>query len=180
MATATAGVEQEPELHNLLCLRSDRLGDMAEVEVIGLLARACERLVGSVFAALDDAGFRGLSATSALAIRALAQAPATAATLAHELGVTPQAAGKIATDLERAGLAERGADDRDARVRPLRLTARGAEAAAAMSTAEQRAVALWLSAARPGDLDATTRALRTYLDATEEPRSAPPRRMRFS
>jgi DNA-binding MarR family transcriptional regulator len=151
-----------------------------EVEVIGLLARACERLVGSVFGALDEAGFRGLSATSALAVRALAQAPSTAAALAQALAVTPQAASKIATDLERAGLAERGEDDRDARVRPLRLTARGADAAAAMSAAEHKAVALWLAAARPGDLEATTRALRSYLDATEEPRSAPARRMRFS
>ena len=50
---------------------------MDESDVVGLLARACERLVGSLFTTLDDAGFGAVSTTSALAVRMLADGPMT-------------------------------------------------------------------------------------------------------
>jgi DNA-binding MarR family transcriptional regulator len=153
---------------------------MDEVEVIGLLARACERLVGSVFAALDEEGFGGLTATQALAIRTLAAGPATARALAGALGVTPQAAGKVTSELEGLGLAVRGQDPRDARVRPLTLTELGRRAADAMHDAEEASIRRWREAADGGDLDATVRALRAYLAATEPPRTGHARRMRFT
>lgn len=148
--------------------------------MVGLLARACERLVGSIFAALDDAGFATVSSTNALAVRMLAAGPMTAGALAVGLGVTPQAAGKVSAELESQGLALRGSDPRDARARPLTLTAEGLRMADAMQQAESAAVERWRSAADPDDLEALVRALRAYLDSTTPPRAPQARRIRFT
>ena len=153
---------------------------MDDSDVVGLLARACERLVGSIFIALEEAGFSGLSSTQALAVRTLAGGPLSARALGDVLGVTPQGAGKITTDLERRGLLSRGTDPTDARVRPLLLTDEGRRAAGTMHAAEQRMVAQWRDAATAPDLEATARALRAYLAATEPAQAAPARRMRFT
>ena len=151
-----------------------------EVEVIGLLARACERLVGSVFDALDEAGAVGLGTTHALAIRVLDQGELTARALATALGVTPQAAGRISSDLEQQGLVERGRDPRDARARPLRLTDAGRGVATTMRTAEERAVEQWREAAGAANVATTARALQAYLLASEPARLPQARRMRFT
>jgi DNA-binding MarR family transcriptional regulator len=153
---------------------------MDEAELVGLLARACERLVGQVFAVLDEAGFEGVGTTNALAVRTLAAGPMTAGALAAVLGVTPQAAGKVTTELEHQGLVERGVDPQDARARPLNLTDRGRLMAEAMAGAEAAAVERWRSAAGREDLEATTRALRAYLDSTPVPQAPRVRRLRFS
>ena len=148
--------------------------------LIGLMARSCERLVGSVFAALEEAGFHGLSSTQVLALRTLAGGPLTARALGDVLGVTSQGAGKITGDLERRGLLLRGTDPRDARARPLALTDEGRRAAGALQAAEQRSVQAWQEAASAADLEATTRALAAYLTATEPAQPVPARRMRFT
>ncbi len=153
---------------------------MPDDDVISLLARACERLVGSVFDALDEAGAPELGTTQALAIRMLDHGPLTARALGTALGITPQAAGRISADLEEQGLAERRRDPRDARARPLALTSAGEHIAAAMRSAEDRATEQWRAAAGAADSAATARALRAYLVATEPPRTPQPRRMRFS
>jgi DNA-binding MarR family transcriptional regulator len=149
-------------------------------ELVSLMARACERLVGSVFEALEQAGYEGLTSTQALALRTLAGGPLTARALADLLGVTAQGAGKVTGDLERRGLLSRSTDPRDARARPLVLTAEGRRAAAAMQAAEQRTVGAWQDAASAADLEATARALGAYLAATEPAQAAPARRMRFT
>jgi len=149
-------------------------------ELIGLLAQACERLVGSVFGALDDEGFPGLPTSAALAVRVLAGGPATSVSLATALGVTPQAAGRVTADLEQRGLVQRGVDSRDARVRPLTLTASGRRLAETLRRAEVTAVELWASAASPADLAATARALQAYLDVSTPPPARQQRRMRFT
>jgi DNA-binding MarR family transcriptional regulator len=153
---------------------------MDESEVMGLLARACERLVGSVFAGLEDAGFGAASSTSALAVRTLADRPMTAGALAAVLGVTPQGAGKISAELEQQGLAVRGSDPRDARARPLTLTAEGRRMASAMREAEAAAMERWRKAADPDDIEALVRALQAYLASTDPPRTSTPRRIRFT
>ncbi len=149
-------------------------------ELIGLLARACERLVSSVFAALDDEGFPGLPASAALAVRVLAGGPATSVAVATSLGITPQAAGRVTADLERQGLVERGVDTRDGRARPLTLTDAGRRLAEALHRAEVAAVEQWASAAPPADLTATARALQAYLDVSTPPPPRQQRRMRFT
>ena len=149
-------------------------------QVVGLMARACERLVGSIFAALEAEGLHGLTSTQVLSLRTLAAGPLTARALGDVLGVTPQGAAKVAGDLERRGLVARGTDPSDARARPLELTDEGRTAADAVRAAEQRAVDLWRDAATAADLDATARALAAYLAATEPAQAAPARRMRFT
>jgi DNA-binding MarR family transcriptional regulator len=149
-------------------------------ELIGLLAQACERLVSSVFAALDDEGFPGLPANAVLAVRVLAAGPATSVALATSLGVTPQAAGRVTADLEQRGLVERGVDPRDARARPFTLTVAGRRLADALNRAEVAVVEHWASASPAADLSATARALRAYLDASAPPPPRQQRRMRFT
>lgn len=149
-------------------------------ELIGLLAQACERLVSSVFAALDDEGFPGLPASAVLAVRALAGGPATSVALATSLGITPQAAGRVTADLEHRGLVERGVDTRDARARPLTLTDTGRRLAEAVNRAEVAAVQQWASASPPADLAAAARALQAYLDVSAPPPPRHQRRMRFT
>jgi DNA-binding MarR family transcriptional regulator len=149
-------------------------------QVVGLMARACERLVGSIFAALDAEGLGELTSSQVLALRTLSAGPLTARALGDVLGVTPQGAAKLAGDLERRGLVARGSDPQDARARPLELTDEGRRAAEAVHAAELRAVDLWRDAATAADLDATARALGAYLAATEPARPAPARRMRFT
>ena len=153
---------------------------MDESDVAGLLARACERLVGSLFTTLDDAGFGAVSTTSALAVRMLADGPMTPGALAAALGVTAQAAGKVSGELEKQGLALRGTDPRDARARPLTLTAEGRRMAETMREAESAAVEGWRRIADPDDLDALVRALRAYLESTSQPRVSHARRIRLS
>jgi DNA-binding MarR family transcriptional regulator len=104
----------------------------------------------------------------------------TVGALAPVLGVTPQAAGKVTTELEHQGLAQRGVDPRDARARPLHLTERGRLMADAMARAEAAAVERWRSAAGDDDLEAAARALRAYLDSTHVPQAPKVRRLRFS
>src|SRR3954453_14684021 len=113
---------------------------MDETDVVGLLARACERLVGSLFTTLDDAGFGTVSTTSAMAVRMLADGPMTPGALAGALGVTAQAGGKVSNELEKQGLALRGTAPRDARARPLTLTAEGRRMAETMREAESIAI----------------------------------------
>ena len=153
---------------------------MDEVDVVGLLARACERLIGSLFTTLDEAGFGAVGTTNALAVRMLADGPMTPGLLASALGVTAQAAGKISGELEKLGLVVRGTDPRDARARPLTLTAEGRRMVDVMREAESAALAGWRRIADPDDLEALVRALRAYLESTEQPRAPHTRRIRFS
>jgi|SRR3954447_14131436 DNA-binding MarR family transcriptional regulator len=153
---------------------------MDETDVVGLLARACERLVGSLFTTLDDAGFGTVSTTSALAVRMLADGPMTPGALAVALGVTAQAAGKVSGELEKQGLALRGTDPRDARARPLTLTAEGRRMAETMREAESTAIEGWRAIADPDDLEALVRALRAYLESTDRPRVSQARRIRLT
>src|SRR3954447_11769246 len=153
---------------------------MDETDVVGLLARACERLIGSLFTTLDDAGFGAVGTTNALAVRMLAAGPMTPGALAAALGVTAQAAGKVSGELEKQGLALRGTDPRDARARPLTLTAEGRRMVETMRRSESAAIDAWRRIADPDDLEALVRALRAYLESTDPPRAAPPRRIRFT
>ena len=153
---------------------------MDETDVVGLLARACERLVGSLFTTLDDAGFAAVSTTSALAVRMLADGPLTPTALAAALGVTAQAAGKVSGELEKQGLALRGTDPRDARARPLTLTAEGRRMAETMREAESASIEAWRRMADPDDLEALVRALRAYLESSAPPRVSQGRRIRLS
>lgn len=147
--------------------------------LIGLMVQACERLAGSVFDAMDEAGFHGLTATQALAIRMLSAGPLPPRDLARHLAVTQQAASRITQDLRERGLVDRGNDPADARMRPVVLTPEGSRAARAMLGAERQVLEGWRAAAGDADLEATARALAAYLASTEHDQ-APARPWRLS
>lgn len=154
---------------------------MADEELLGLLlARTCERLINTVFGALEGAGYSGLSGSQALAIRFLSDGALTLGDVARLLGVTQQAASKLARDLEARKLVTRGADPHDARIRPLELTPPGQAAAEAMRAAEREVAAAWREVAGADDLAATRRALLAYLAASEPTPEPSTRRLRFS
>jgi len=94
---------------------------------VGLLA-ASRALFDELHARLAAQGHPDLRPAHGYAFQALGAEGATASELARRLGVTKQAAGKMAGELESLGYVTRAADARDARRRPLVLTARGADA----------------------------------------------------
>ncbi len=96
---------------------------------VGLLA-ASRALFDELHARLAAEGHPDLRPAHGYAFQAIGSDGATASELARRLGVTKQAAGKMAAELEALGYVTRAADAQDARRRPLALTPRGADALA--------------------------------------------------
>lgn len=93
---------------------------------VGLLA-ASRALFDELHARLAARGHPDLRPAHGYAFQAIGSG-ATASELARRLGVTKQAAGKMAAELEALGYVTREADAQDARRRPLLLTPRGVDA----------------------------------------------------
>lgn len=79
---------------------------------------------------LEEHGFKGLRQSHGFVFQHLVDGPRTIGELAERLEVTQQAASKAVAELEGLGYVERSADEADARVRRVRLSARGQEAVA--------------------------------------------------
>lgn len=92
-----------------------------------VLALAYAGFVDEMRAGLDDDLHRSFGYVA----RAVADAPLTLGELAARLGMTPPGALKIVDEMEASGHLERTPDPRDARVKRLRLTAKGKSALAA-------------------------------------------------
>jgi DNA-binding MarR family transcriptional regulator len=78
-----------------------------------------------VQAALDEAGLTGLRHAHGYVFQHLLSVEPTLGELADRMEVTQQAASKVVTELADLGYLERVVDPDDARVRRIRLTARG-------------------------------------------------------
>ncbi len=94
---------------------------------VGLLI-AARALFDELHRRLADQGHPDLRPAHGYAFQAMRPSGATASELAGRLGITKQAAGQMAAELERLGYVRGEPDPRDARRRPLVLTARGVEA----------------------------------------------------
>ncbi|MEV6314415.1 MarR family transcriptional regulator [Streptomyces sp. NPDC051776] len=82
---------------------------------------------GAVQDELSARGFGDLRFSHGYVFQHLIDAQPTVGELADRLDMTQQGASKAVAELERLGCVERIPDDRDARVRRVRLTARGRE-----------------------------------------------------
>lgn len=92
-----------------------------------LLSAATQVAVRSLNETLADRGYPDLRPADGYALLALGEEGATASQLGARLGVTKQAAAKIATRLEHAGYLARADHPYDGRAQLLRRTRRGDE-----------------------------------------------------
>jgi DNA-binding MarR family transcriptional regulator len=92
----------------------------------------------TVMATLGDAGFADLRFSHGFVVQHLIDGARTIGELAERMAVTQQGASKAVAELQALGYVERGTDDEDARVRLVRLSARGREAVAATRRARER------------------------------------------
>jgi DNA-binding MarR family transcriptional regulator len=97
----------------------------ADVPLARLLAMAYRSLVVSLHAELADRGWRDVRPQYGYVLLACRERPTTAGGVAVLLGVSKQAASKLADGMVEAGLLLRKASAEDARAKPLVLSARG-------------------------------------------------------
>lgn len=127
-----------------------------------LLALARQSWVKQLAGALADAGYDGYRRSDALVMRLLARGPLAIGRLGEALGVSRQAARKVATGLESRGYASAERDARDARQTNVALTERGREYAEAIVGVIQQldaAVAARASAEQLAAVDTVLRAV---------------------
>lgn len=96
-----------------------------------LLNRAFGAFKSELHAALAEQGFEDLGPSFGYVFRLLDGAEPSLRELSEQLGMTPQGALKIVSDMVAKGYVERTVDDTDARVTRLVLTKRGRQALAA-------------------------------------------------
>lgn len=94
-------------------------------ELALLLLGGFQSMVDDVVGELASRGHEGVRASHEFALRAIEEGADTATELGRRLSVSKQAAAKTIAALERLGYVEREADPSDARVKRLRVTARG-------------------------------------------------------
>ncbi|HEY0215641.1 MAG TPA: MarR family winged helix-turn-helix transcriptional regulator [Cellulomonas sp.] len=124
-----------------------------------LLLRAFESMVDDVVEELARRGHPHVTASLEFALSAVAAGADNAAALARALDVTRQAAAKSVATLEQLGYLERVADPADARLKRLRVTARG-EAMMAIGAARfDELRARWVQQLGPGRAEAVEDAL---------------------
>jgi len=135
---------------------------------VGLLA-ASRALFDELHARLAAQGHPDLRPAHGYAFRAIGAEGATASELARRLGVTKQAAGKMAVELEALGYVTRAADPRDARRRPLVLTARGADALERSAAVFDELRDEWARRAGAAELERAADALELLTDLYGRP-----------
>ncbi|MGH3381444.1 MAG: MarR family winged helix-turn-helix transcriptional regulator [Actinoallomurus sp.] len=94
-------------------------------ELALLLLGGFQSMVDEVHGELASRGHEGVRASHEFALRAIDEGADTATGLGRSLSVSKQAAAKVVVALERLGYVEREADPNDARLKRLRVTARG-------------------------------------------------------
>jgi DNA-binding MarR family transcriptional regulator len=94
-------------------------------ELALLLLGGFQSMVDEVHGELANRGHGGVRASHEFALRAIDEGADTATELGRSLSVSKQAAAKVVVALERLGYVERETDPSDARLKRLRVTARG-------------------------------------------------------
>lgn len=118
----------------------------------------------AVMVALGEAGFADLRFSHGFLIQHLVDGGRTIGELAQRMEMTQQGASKAVAELEALGYVERGADEEDARVRRVQLSARGREALAATRRARERLQRRLASRAGDKTLKDARRLLARLLD----------------
>ncbi len=90
-----------------------------------LFAMAYRSLIDQLHERLRMRGWTDVRPADGFALLAAREEPVTTSALAALMGMTKQAASKLAADLVAAGYLTAADEAEDARVRPLRLTAKG-------------------------------------------------------
>jgi DNA-binding MarR family transcriptional regulator len=108
------------EKRSLNKIEEKRSGNMRQ-----LLLRASRIVNRHVVEGLQARGYRGLRATHTTLLSNIDLAGSSVTDAAERAGITKQAMGRLAVELEDAGYVRTEADPQDARVRVLRLTEEG-------------------------------------------------------
>jgi DNA-binding MarR family transcriptional regulator len=103
----------------------DRIETKRSRNMRQLLLRASRIVNRHVFEGLQARGYAGLRATHTALLSNIDLAGSSVTEAAERAGITKQAMGRLAAELEDAGYIRIDADPADARVRVLRLTASG-------------------------------------------------------
>lgn len=130
-------------------------------ELANLLLRGFDAMSAEVRRELGRNGHVGATSTHHYAMEAIDRGATDASALGRALGISRQAAAKTIRSLEQLGYVDRGADERDARRRPLEVTARGHEMTA-LGAAAYEQIRLRLEASEGAErLETFERVLRS-------------------
>jgi len=130
------------------------------VQLALLLLGGFESMVDDVVEHLAERGHPGVTATLEFALAAVADGADSAAALGRRLGTTRQAAAKTVATLEQLGYVERVDDPADARLKRLRVTARGDEMTAIGAARFDVLRDRWVAQLEPGTAEVVEAALR--------------------
>jgi DNA-binding MarR family transcriptional regulator len=150
------------------------VGPIAEREPLGrLLALALSAVIEELHERLEAAGWPRVRPLWGFTLLALRHQPRNIGAVGDLLGVTKQAAAKVVSSLEAAGLVERREDPTDRRATTLELTSAGARFLADAEAAYAAIEAGWASAAGAQDVTALRRTLVAGIEARYGPGSPP-------
>jgi DNA-binding MarR family transcriptional regulator len=128
-----------------------------------LLALARQSWIAELTRRLDTRGYPGYRRSDSAALRMLFVSPLAVGQLGARLGVSRQAARKVADGLQRRGYATAGRDQRDSRQVTITLTASGREYARAIVLAIRELNSEVARRADPAQLAAVDTVLRAAL-----------------
>ncbi len=132
---------------------------MPDIPLVRLLSMALTVSLEELHHELDANGHPRLRPVHGFALNAVLNGRDTASAMAPQLGMTKQGAARVISHLLDEGYVEYAGSDRDARSKPVVLTARGEEAVA-LSVRVQRGIeADWAGVVGAGQMAAARRAL---------------------
>jgi DNA-binding MarR family transcriptional regulator len=137
-----------------------------DIDVVAAALLCGLALNEDVLRRLHERGHPALRFSHGFLVQHLIEQPIPVGELAERMGVTQQAASKAAGELEALGYAERVPDEADARVRRVRLSARGEEAVEATRAVRAEVAAELAERLGARRVETLRRSLLAALDAT--------------
>jgi DNA-binding MarR family transcriptional regulator len=116
---------------------------LASQPIAPLVMRLHAALAEALHEAMPDAGFGDIRPTHCQVLRGIEPGGSRLTDLAASARMTKQSMGALVDHLEAAGYVERVQDSADARVKAIRLTSRGQQAAAAIAGIAARIEVGW-------------------------------------
>lgn len=140
----------------------------AAIPLARLFAMAYRYLVESLHERLRALGWDDVRPAFGFALLAAREAPTTTGELANLMGITKQAASKLAATMIEAGYLVQSADAEDGRRRPLVLSPRGARLLADVEDIYRDLEAEWTHVVGARDLKRLRSTLRTAIVSVHE------------